>query len=119
MKKILLTLFTISIYVYSAAQNRKLEVLCEVRDMQLSYAGMDKVLPDSVKGYFVKLDKKSRLFGLSIVNYLSLYGWSLVGYGESRESSLNYSSYLLKRELVFCEEDYQVVLKQLTDWMKH
>ncbi len=75
MKKILLILFWISMCVlFGSSEQKKLEVIGEVRGSQIYYAGMDKILPDSTKLYFVKLDKKARLNDLGIVNYLTLNG---------------------------------------------
>ena len=118
MKKILLSLFALNLCIYSLAQDRKFEVICEVYQSHISYAGMNMLLPDSVKGYFLKLGRKSRLSDLFIVNYLCANGWKLVNYGNRRDVSGSNPVYVLNREFLFSDKDYQVVLKRVNDWMK-
>ena len=116
MKKVLLSLFALSFYIFGLAQTNKIEVVCQVNRGQISYGGMDKILPDSVKNYFVQMDRKeeSRFGDLAIVNILTVNGWTLV----SSFDSLTVPVYVLKRDFLFSNKDYQVVLKTAKDWLQ-
>lgn len=76
------------------------------------------MLPDSLKGIFVKLDRKSRLSGIAIVNFLTLNGWHFVNYGDRREGVINSPAYVLKREIFLNDKDYEAILIKLYAWMK-
>lgn len=118
MKKILLSLLALTLYFYSLGQDRKFEVICEVYRRGISYADMDKILPDSVQGYFVKLSKKGVLSDLAIVNTLCVNGWTLVNHGDRKGyASTSSPAYVLKREFWFAEQDYQVILKRVNERM--
>lgn len=120
MKKTLLSLFALSFYVCLLAQAKKFEVICEVYNSQISYYGIDKVLPDSVKGYFVKLDRNSGLGNLGVVNFLCVNGWTLVSCCDrSSQGTVSSPVYVLKRKFLFSDKDYQVVINRLNDWMKN
>ncbi len=104
--------------IYASAQNEKLEVVCEVYFNRINYGGIETVLPDSLKRYFIKLDKKPRLTNLAIVNFLCLTGWSLINYGDRKDISSSAPAYLLKRELLVSENDYKIIRKLLSEWIE-
>jgi hypothetical protein len=107
MKKVLFTFFALAIGYYSLARNRKLEIVCYVYNKQANYADMPKVLPDSLKSIFVKVDKKWHLDDLTIVNMLTLHGWTLSNYSASNNGDV----FILKREIILSNEAYKTVLE--------
>jgi len=108
MKKTLLLIFTLILCFNAFTQQRKFEVVCEVYNGKINYAGIDKILPDSLQKVFIKMDKKTRHEDLAIVNILGMNGWSLL------ESKQIYSSvsYLLKYEFTISEADYPYLMKR-------
>ena len=96
MKKVLFTFFALAMGYCSLAQNRKLEIVGYVYNRQANYADLPKVLPDSLKSIFVKVDKKWRLDDLTVVNMLTLNGWTLSNYSASNHGDV----FVLKREII-------------------
>jgi hypothetical protein len=89
---------------FTYAQEKRIEIVCEVINGDIHYGKLTKYLPESQKHHLFTMKKLHKYESIEIVTMLNMQGWKVVSAVRSAGSSQ--TAYIMKNEIAMSNEEY-------------
>jgi hypothetical protein len=87
------------------AQDKKIEIVCEVINGDIHYGKLAKYLPENQKQNLFTPKKLHKYESIEIVTMLNIQGWKVVSAVRSPGSSQTF--YIMKNEITMSNEEFE------------
>jgi hypothetical protein len=107
--KTLLLAFILMVSVKPAfAQEKKIEIVCEVINGEINYGRLAKYLPENQQHHLFTIKRLHKYEAMDIVTMLNVQGWKLVSATPVvRVSGSSHTAYIMKNEISLTGEEYE------------
>jgi hypothetical protein len=118
MKALIPGLFLLFIFHTGYAQDKKIEIVCEVTNGEINYGKLSKYLPDSLKHSLFTSKKLHKYEALDIVTLLNMQGWKLISAtpvvrSTAFSGATSNTAYIMKNEISVSQLEYELIQAKL------